>query len=146
MSKKPPGREPLAASQARMQELLQLLQDLAAEHEFHMRAYAKTRNEILQLLAKEPAYQAMEKDVVRASAVREAHDQGDKLTIDGQPTARAFKKASEKSGSIYKGGPDTMRAAHKKRQKHQRGVLEATNKAVELSKKLRLRKGKINHN
>ncbi len=125
-----------------MQALLEQLRDLDAEHEFHMRSYAKMRDSILQRLAKEPAYHQMEKDVVRAAAVREAHDQGEKLTIDGQPTDRAFKKASEKvADSTYKDGPDTMRAAHKRRQKHQRGVLEATNKAVELSKKLRTPQG-----
>ena len=74
MSKKGSGREKLAASQARVQELLELQQDLMLAHELLRRSYQKQLNLIHQQLAKEPYYQSMAKTVVRAAAVRKAHD------------------------------------------------------------------------
>jgi hypothetical protein len=125
MSEKGPGREKLAASQARLAELVKELTDLEQNHEREERLYQNHRDRILRDLEREPAYHSLDKQLQRAAAVREAHDQGDKLTIDG-----AFTTASNNLTGTAKGGaPKTMKTAHQSMQKY--NLLKVTAAAIE---------------
>jgi hypothetical protein len=143
MSKKGPGREKLAASQARVQELLELQQDLMLAHELLRRSYQKQLNLIHQRLAKEPYYQSMAKTVVRAAAVRKAHDRGDKLVLTKHDTGAYGTATDTLAGTAAGGGPRTMQDAHQAIQRHQDDMRKQAAKVVELSKKLRRPKGQF---
>ena len=138
--KKPRGRKPKADSQARAQELVELLSYLEHQKdtptllssEYRQWAYEKLRDLILQVLAKEPAYRAWEIARARAWAVREAHAKGAKLTMD---KGGAFAIASEYkilSNTAAKGGASTMQKAYQAEPLSQIGPIP-----VEVEKKLR---------
>ena len=142
-------RERKATSEARVRKLHDLRRDLwilrqmqLGKFPFPNDAYRRSLEEslydwvhaeITRQLDKEPAWRQTEEHILREMKVREAHQRGDKLTIDG-----AFKTASkELRGHRAKAGPDMIKKSHQLVQKHQKAVREMTGKVAELSKKLR---------